>query len=430
MGRGLLAGRGRRRSRRDRTAERPANRVGRIAIACSPSIPACRWDSGRSSRSGSSRSRSERGRCRMPPAGGSEGAGCCGIAWRGSARARPQRPLRTCALLVAAAAIALGSAVAVNEARFHSAFSIPLQKQSRHEHRSQPACVRRGLPRRGDRLAIRADDAARRGPPGCDRHVRAFPFIGLPSSPPTVSGRSASTRCSPRSVHSRRCRCSALLLIAGIPGCCAIAAPTRCSECSPQPRPRSFQRWCSARRRRAIWPTCSRACFSGPASGCMCAAACGIACCAQAARAVSGWPPSRSWWRSGLRSTARSGSSSSASSHRRRPRRRAPRSSRAQDDIDRFLGRSPHGVHAGSAFPTTSLGPVGDLFVLGRCDGLYVESFGGTWLPVERTARAGLFELAVAFPATARWRDLRRYSRSAPVRNGSHSARRRHGRVG
>jgi hypothetical protein len=71
---------------------------------------------------------------------------------------------------------------------------------------------------------------------------------------------------------------------------------------------------------------------------------------------------------------------------------------RAQDDIDRFLGRRPHGIHIGSAVPHTALGPLGDLFILGRCDGLYVESFGGAWLPVERTARSGLHDLSVTFP--------------------------------
>ena len=72
---------------------------------------------------------------------------------------------------------------------------------------------------------------------------------------------------------------------------------------------------------------------------------------------------------------------------------------RSEDDIDRFLGRSPHGVHSGASLPSGPLGRVGDLFVLGRCDGLYVQGFGGTWLPVERTARAGLHELLVHFPA-------------------------------
>ncbi len=74
---------------------------------------------------------------------------------------------------------------------------------------------------------------------------------------------------------------------------------------------------------------------------------------------------------------------------------------RAQDDVDRFLGRAPHGVHHGTTVPSRSLGPAGDLFVLGRCDGLYVQGFNGSWLPVERSARSGLHELRVRFPAPA-----------------------------
>jgi hypothetical protein len=71
----------------------------------------------------------------------------------------------------------------------------------------------------------------------------------------------------------------------------------------------------------------------------------------------------------------------------------------AQEDVDHFLGRRPHGIHVGSAVPTKALGPLGDLFVLGHCAGLYVETFGGSWVPVERTALSGLHDLRIRFPA-------------------------------
>ena len=58
-------------------------------------------------------------------------------------------------------------------------------------------------------------------------------------------------------------------------------------------------------------------------------------------------------------------------------------------------GASRTGSITAALLPSRSLGPAGDLFVLGRCDGLYVQGFDGSWLPVERSA-IGLHGLASA----------------------------------
>jgi hypothetical protein len=81
---------------------------------------------------------------------------------------------------------------------------------------------------------------------------------------------------------------------------------------------------------------------------------------------------------------------------------------RHQDDVDRFLGRSPHGLHAVAELPRKPTGRPGDLYVVGRCAGLYVVPLTGTWLAVERTAGTGLHELSVTYPTTTdgRWETL------------------------
>ena len=75
----------------------------------------------------------------------------------------------------------------------------------------------------------------------------------------------------------------------------------------------------------------------------------------------------------------------------------------AQDDIDRFLGRSPHGVHAGFGVPDH-----GRLVRSAICSCSAVAtacmsraSAGRGYRSSERLA-AGLFELAVRFPADER----------------------------
>jgi hypothetical protein len=71
---------------------------------------------------------------------------------------------------------------------------------------------------------------------------------------------------------------------------------------------------------------------------------------------------------------------------------------RAQDAVDRFLGRDPRGVLAGPRLPRPGPGRAGDLYDLDGCAGLYARGLQGEWLPVERTARAGVHRLVVRFP--------------------------------
>jgi hypothetical protein len=62
---------------------------------------------------------------------------------------------------------------------------------------------------------------------------------------------------------------------------------------------------------------------------------------------------------------------------------------RAQDDVDRFLGRRPSGVRTAARMPAPASARVGDLLVVGRCAGFYVVNSFGTWVPVERTPATG-----------------------------------------
>jgi hypothetical protein len=75
---------------------------------------------------------------------------------------------------------------------------------------------------------------------------------------------------------------------------------------------------------------------------------------------------------------------------------------RAQDDVDRALGRTPRGVQTGAALPPPGGdGAVGDLFVLDACAALYARGLEGEWLPVERTPGAGRHVLDLRLPAAA-----------------------------
>jgi hypothetical protein len=73
---------------------------------------------------------------------------------------------------------------------------------------------------------------------------------------------------------------------------------------------------------------------------------------------------------------------------------------RAQDRVDRLLGRDPTGIRAGTALPAVSSGRPGDLFVVGDCAALYVLDQDDDWQPVERTERGGLHRLRVRFPVS------------------------------
>jgi hypothetical protein len=71
---------------------------------------------------------------------------------------------------------------------------------------------------------------------------------------------------------------------------------------------------------------------------------------------------------------------------------------KAQDDVDRFLGRRAAGVRSSDRLPATAPGRAGDLLVLGRCDGLYAASSFGRWLSVERTPATGYHVLRLRDP--------------------------------
>ncbi len=68
---------------------------------------------------------------------------------------------------------------------------------------------------------------------------------------------------------------------------------------------------------------------------------------------------------------------------------------RTQDRVDDALGRRPHGLTTAALLPRANDRRVGDLAIVGRCDGLFVIDAFGNWAPVERTERTGRLILDV-----------------------------------
>lgn len=304
-------------------------------------------------------------------------------------------PARARAYMAVAALVALGSAVAINELKFGTAFGIPLAKQI--DTQIDPVQRAFVVANHGSATGLKFLPttllAAVR--PDALGTVRAFPFIGLPSSPPTVIGSVRFNALLPSLSAFTSMPLLCLLVLAGI------------WRLVRDPRARPL-----------LWILLGTAAAFGPALvfGSIATryladllpflfiAGCGAM---QVLYRDRRW--SRSSWILGAIAVATlAGVLIDGAVGLVQQRLLAPNTStadraafiRAQDGIDRFLGRRPHGVHAGAALPSGALGPLGDLFVLGRCDGLYVESFksfSGTWLPVERTSRSGLHQLSVRF---------------------------------
>ena len=263
-----------------------------------------------------------------------------------------QRPLPTLALLVAAAAIALSSAVAVNEARFHSAFSIPLQKQvdtSIDPNQRAFVAAYHGAAT-GLRFVPTTLLAAVR--PDAIGTTRAFPFIGLPSSPPTVVGSARFNALLPSLSAFTSMPLFCLLLIAGIPG--------MVRDRRVDPLLGALAATAAAFLPALVFgSTATR--YLADLLPCLFLGACvGVHVRGGVRDRVL---QSRRSRRVGLAAVALLvlvGIAVNGAVGLVEQRLIAPTAStatrasfiRAQDDIDHFLGRSPHGVHAGSAYPT------------------------------------------------------------------------------
>ena len=301
---------------------------------------------------------------------------------------------RTGVLLLLAAAVAIAPAILLNELRFNSAFGIPLTKQI--DTAIDP--VQRAFLAANHGSTVGAQFipttllAALR--PDAIGGLRVFPFLGLPA-PPTVIGSVQFNALLPTLSAITAMPLFCVLLIAGLPG----AIRNR--------RGRSLLILVAAAGA-AFLPALS---FGSTATRyladllpCLFLGACvGFYTLCQRR-----WLPTRRQARTGLVvlvSLAVAGLVINYSVGLVQQRLLAPTASPAtrasfihtQDDIDRFLGRRPHGIHVGATLPAHQLGRVGDLFVVGRCAGLYVESFGGSWLPVERSPATGLLRLRVRF---------------------------------
>lgn len=306
----------------------------------------------------------------------------------------PRAGVSTVVALVAAFAIPLGSAVALNEVKFGSALSPPLAKQVDTQidpvQRAYVAANHGAI----DGLQFVPTTLLAAVRPDAVGTIRAFPFIGLPNSPPTVIGSVTFNALLPSLSAFTSMPLFCLLTLAGIfvlvrRGMVVLLGLLLATAVGFVPA-------------LAFGSTATR--YLADLLPCLWVGACsgmyGLLS-AERARRPRGVA-------AGLAIAAVlvvaailiNGSVGLVQQRLLAPGdTMAQRASfvSTQDSIDKFLGRSPHGVFSGATLPAGGRGTVGDLFVLGRCAGLYVESFGGSWLPVERSARAGLHELSVVF---------------------------------
>jgi hypothetical protein len=306
--------------------------------------------------------------------------------------------------LTLAAVVALGSAVALNEAKFNSAFSLPLSKQvDTQVDPNQRAYV---MANHGQLLGPQfvPTDLLAAVRPDALGGVRAFPFIGLPDAPPTVIGDVRFNALLPTLSAFTSMPLLCLLLLAGLPALVRRglgAAPVWLLLVATAV---------------AFVPALA---FGSTATRYLADLLPFLwvgACAGLQGLLGDRWVRERlgrtavrvgalvAVWVLALAGLVINGSVGLVQQQLLAPTTTpAQRASfiSTQDDIDRFLGRKPHGIHHGGVLPSRPVGATGDLFVLGRCDGLYVQGFGGTWLPVERGDRSGLHRLSVRFGGAA-----------------------------
>lgn len=317
----------------------------------------------------------------------------------------PRATVATVAALVAAFVIPLASAVALNEAKFGSALSLPLAKQV--DTRIDPVQRAYVIANHGaiDGLQFVPTTLLAALRPDAIGTVRAFPFIGLPNSPPTVIGSVTFNALLPSLSALTSMPLFCLLTLAGIVvlvrrGQIVLLGLVLATAVGFVPA-------------LAFGSTATR--YLADLLPCL-----WVGACAGMSGLLGGDParhrraasdPARrrrratSAWLTVAAVLVVAAILINGSVGLVQQRLLAPGDSAAQrasfvgtqDSIDRFLGRAPHGVYTGASLPTHALGTAGDLFVLGDCAGLYVEGLSGSWLPVERSAESGLHELSVVF---------------------------------
>ncbi len=314
--------------------------------------------------------------------------------------------------LIAGAVIALGSAVAVNQARFGSALSIPLAHQV--DSRIDPVqrhyiAVNHGAVTSAKFIPTTLWAAIR---PDALGTVRAFPFIGLPNSPPHVFGGVTFNALLPTLSAFTSMPLLFLLTIAGLVTVLIRRAPiallglmiATAAAFGP-----ALEFGSTATRYLAdllpfLW-----------------VGACVGLELLLGDTQIAQESTQRRWIRSGglvaitaLTVVAILVNGAVGIVQQRLLAPGASPGERAsfvsfQDSVDKLLGRRPHGISSGIGLPADPAGAVGNLFVLGRCAGLYVQGFGGSWLPVERGPHSGLHDLNVTFPPP-RDSDARRHA--------------------
>jgi len=310
---------------------------------------------------------------------------------------------RRAALLLAAAVVAVAPAIALNEVRFHSAFGVPLDKQldtgiDPVQHAFVAAYHGSTV---GARFLPTTLLATVR--PDAIGTVRAFPFIGLPHAPPTVVGHVRFNALLPSLSALTSMPLFCLLLVVGLVGLLrvprtrvllslligagagflpALSFGSTATRYLGDLLPFLFLGACLGMAVLGEWlPRRRRGAGRTALAVLSLLALLGLAVNGAVGVVDQGL----------LSATTTAGTRASFI--------------RLQDDIDRGLGRRPHGVLTGTRLPAPGpAGAAGDLFVLGRCAGLYALGLGGSWLPVERTARSGVIRLRVRFPAPVRSR--------------------------
>ena len=312
------------------------------------------------------------------------------LAWLGPPRG--QVTGRTVAYLAAAALAALATSAAVNQAKFHRPFGFPIDKQldSRIDPNRRALLKANGNSLFGVKYV--PSTLLQTVRPDAVGAVRAFPFVGLPHAPPANVG---GLRFDLREQSLSAFTSMPLLCLLALVGLVAVV------------------------RRVPLRP------LTGVLAGTLAGYAPALAIADITTRyladllpflllaglvglrvLLAGPPRRRGWILAGVATLTLVGLATNGGAGLVFQRLLNPTTSeadraafvRTQNDVDRALGRRARGVHGGARLPARARGALGDLFVVGPCAGLYVATLHGSWLPVERTDRSGLYRVRIRLP--------------------------------
>ena len=311
----------------------------------------------------------------------------------------PGRSRRTFAFLTIAVVVAFGSSLAINDAKFGTPIGLPLLKQV--NTRIDPTQRAAVLSNHGSLFGLKFVPTTLLATirPDAVGAARGFPFIGLPRSRPPVVGSAKFIARLPSLSASTSMPLLCLLIIAGIP----LLARRRAGPVTSVLAGAAL----GFAPTLAVSSVATR--YLADLLPFLWIAACSSLHCLLASPGMRIRVATPARRRGALAAVvlalligvAVNGGAGLLEENLLAPTTSAGQRAgfvRFQDEVDRLLGRKPHDLSAGAVLPSDFANRApGDLFVLGRCAGLYVDG-DGVWLPVERGDQSGLHKLALRWP--------------------------------